>query len=87
MAKSVTSLLVGIAIDRGEIESLDKSASNCIPARANDARKDINIANLLDVRSGLEPMCMDFVSGDLPPCESYKDAKAGGTIYYADDQL
>ena len=37
MAKSVTSLLVGIAIDRGEIESLDESASNYIPAWANDA--------------------------------------------------
>jgi hypothetical protein len=30
---------------------------------------------------------MDFVSVDLPLCESCKDAKAGGTIYYADDQL
>ena len=87
MAKSVTSLLVGIAIDRGEIESLDESASNYIPAWANDARKDISIANLLDMRSGLEPMCIDFFSGDLQPCTSAKDAEAGGDIYYADDQL
>ncbi len=87
MAKSVTSLLVGIAIDRGEIESLDESASNYIPAWANDARKDISIANLLDMRSGLEPMCIDFFSGDLQPCTSAKDAEAGGNIYYADDQL
>ena len=87
MAKSVTSLLVGIAIDRGEIESLDESASSYIPAWANDARKDISIANLLDMRSGLEPMCIDFFSGDLQPCTSAKDAEAGGNIYYAGDQL
>jgi CubicO group peptidase (beta-lactamase class C family) len=87
MAKSVTSLLVGIASDRGEMESLDESASNYIPAWANDARKDISIANLLDMRYGLEPMCIDFFSGDLQPCMSAKDAEAGGDIYYADDQL
>lgn len=87
MAKSVTSLLVGIAIDRGDIESLDESASNYIPAWANDARKDISIGNLLDMRPGLKPMCMDFVSDDLQPCTSIKDASAGGNIYFADDQL
>ena len=32
---------------------------------ANDQRSEITIKNILDMRSGLEPMCFDFVNQNL----------------------
>lgn len=52
-AKSFTSALVGAAVDRGFISAIDISASEFIPAWANDERKNITIKNLLMMSSGL----------------------------------
>tara|TARA_B100000282_G_scaffold172163_1_gene124783 strand:- start:514 stop:1485 length:972 start_codon:yes stop_codon:yes gene_type:complete len=54
VGKSVTSLLVGIAIQNGLITSLDQSASDFITEWQNDDRSNISIRNLLNMRSGLE---------------------------------
>ncbi|NVK65818.1 MAG: serine hydrolase [Flavobacteriales bacterium] len=54
MAKTVVSILVGIAIDEGKIESLDVSASKYIPEFRDDDRKKITIRNLLMMASGLD---------------------------------
>ena len=54
VGKSVTSILVGIAIDKGYIQGLDQSASDFINEWQNDERADITIRKLLNMRSGLE---------------------------------
>lgn len=56
MAKTVTAMLIGIALDEGAIGSLDDPAATWIPAWRNDARRKITLRNLLQMHSGLRPM-------------------------------
>jgi CubicO group peptidase (beta-lactamase class C family) len=61
--KSITALLVGIAIDQGKIPSVRTQVSTLLPAHeemfANDARKaQITVEDLLTMRSGLD--CNDW---------------------------
>lgn len=62
--KSITALLVGIAIDRREIDSVDKRVADLVPPRYRnmllaDLRKAaITLRDLLTMRSGLE--CDDW---------------------------
>jgi CubicO group peptidase (beta-lactamase class C family) len=55
MMKTVTALLVGIAISEGKIKSVDEPAATYLPAWRRDARKEITIRNLLQMHSGLRP--------------------------------
>lgn len=52
-AKSVTSLLTGIAIDRGRIASVDDTVSTYWPEAAGRAIGDVRLRDLLTMRSGL----------------------------------
>lgn len=54
IAKSYTSALVGIAIDRGDIESLDQSASDFLPEWQGTEHEGITIRHLLSMTGGLE---------------------------------
>ncbi len=53
MAKSITSLLIGIAIDENKIQSVNDKVSKYLPEFKNGKRKDITIKNLLTMSSGL----------------------------------
>ena len=53
MAKSITSLLVGIALDEGKIQSLDDPASKYVPAIADSAYGAISLRHLLRMSSGM----------------------------------
>jgi len=55
MMKTVTALLIGIAITEGQIHSVDDPASLYFPPWARDQRKEITIKNLLQMHSGLRP--------------------------------
>ena len=57
IAKSFVSILIGIAIDQGYIQSVNESASTYITEWSNDNRNQITIKNLLDMRSGLPGLC------------------------------
>ena len=59
VAKSFISILVGIAIDKGLIDSIEEPASNYIYEWENDDRSQIKIKDLLNMRSGLVPICRD----------------------------
>jgi len=52
MAKSITSLLVGIALDEGKVASLDDPASKYVPAIADSAYGAISLRHLLRMSSG-----------------------------------
>jgi CubicO group peptidase (beta-lactamase class C family) len=65
MAKSVTSALVGIAIEEGKIKGLDQPAADFIPEWRGSAREKITVGQLLSMTSGLTwTMVYDPPSGD-----------------------
>ncbi|WP_350286445.1 serine hydrolase [uncultured Croceitalea sp.] len=64
--KSITSLLAGIAIDKG-LFAVEDEIAKFIPEWKNDARGKITIKNLLEMKSGLA--CEGFF-GIGPDCES-----------------
>jgi CubicO group peptidase (beta-lactamase class C family) len=68
VAKSITSLLIGSAIDDGYIRSVDDPVTDYVPElAARDARfTRLTLAHLLDMRSGLRWRDHDFVTGDKP---------------------
>lgn len=53
MAKSITSLLVGIALDEGKIQSLDDPASLYVAALADSAYGNTRLRHLLRMSSGM----------------------------------
>ncbi len=53
MAKSIVSLLVGIAIDQGSIKSVDQPISEFIPRFSDGDKSKITIRHLLEMSSGL----------------------------------
>jgi CubicO group peptidase (beta-lactamase class C family) len=61
-AKSVTAVLVGIAIDRGIIKSVDDSIADYLPGLPRDGKEKITIRNLLNMRSGLDADDSDSAS-------------------------
>lgn len=54
MTKTITAMLVGQALDRGEIASLDDLASKYVPALATGAYGQATIRNILEMRSGAD---------------------------------
>ncbi len=86
-AKSFTSVLIGIAIDKDLIISTDQPASDFITEWQSDARATITIEQLLDMRSGLVPICFLQDIGMPGECVNGIDAAAGGDIVFAQDQL
>jgi len=53
VAKSYTSAVVGVAIDRGDIPSAESSASEWIPEWRDGSHEDISVGDLLSMSSGL----------------------------------
>lgn len=53
IAKTIVSLLIGIAVEEGEIESLDDPVHKYIESYGDHARKIITIRHLLQMASGL----------------------------------
>ena len=86
-AKSFTSVLIGMAIEQGAIDSTTQSASDFIDEWEVDDRASITIQQLLDMRSGLVPKCSSFETGVVGECSDYLSASSGGNIVYAADQL
>ncbi len=54
MAKSITSLLIGIALNKGQIRSLDDKAGTYVPELKAGAYGDVSIRNILQMRSGVD---------------------------------
>ncbi|BDD10241.1 hypothetical protein FUAX_26730 [Fulvitalea axinellae] len=53
MAKSIVSLLVGIAVDEGKIKSLDQAVGDFVPAFAEGENAKLKIRDVLTMSSGL----------------------------------
>lgn len=53
MAKSVTSTLIGAALEKGFIASLDEPVTRYLPALRNSAYEEVSIRDLLEMASGI----------------------------------
>lgn len=54
MSKTITAMLVGIALDRGEIASLDDPAQQYVPQLAGTGYDGVSIRQILQMRSGVD---------------------------------
>ena len=54
VAKSFYAALIGISIEKGEIESLDDPVYKYLPVYKEDERSVITLRNILDMESGLQ---------------------------------
>lgn len=54
MAKSITSILVGIAIDKGYIHSVDDLATTYVPELKGSGYDGVTIRQILEMRSGVD---------------------------------
>ena len=86
-AKSFTSVLIGMAIEQGLVDSTSQPASDFIDEWEADERASITIQQLLDMRSGLVPKCSSSETAVVGECSDYPSASSGGDILYAADQL
>lgn len=71
MAKSIVSLLIGVALDEGLIHSLDEPVANYLP-EFNDEKKDITIRQILTMSSGMS-WSESYVSPFCDVAELYYD--------------
>jgi CubicO group peptidase (beta-lactamase class C family) len=60
--KSITSLLMGIAIDKGLVSSVDEPIAKYLPGLPRDGKEKIAIRDLLNMRSGLNADDVDAAS-------------------------
>ena len=86
-SKSFVSFLIGIAQENELITSINDSASIFIQEWVNDERSSITIKNLLDMRSGLDPICFNEGLDELDTCKNTSDSSSGGDLVFSDDQL
>jgi len=85
VAKSFTSMLFGIAIEQGAITSPQSQVALYLSDWATDERASITLQDVLDMRSGLVPICSKSGTTQLQECLG--TATAGGDLVYADDQM
>jgi len=71
MAKSIVSLLIGVALDEGKIKSLDEPVANYLP-EFKDEKKNITIRHILTMSSGLS-WSESYVSPFCDVAELYYD--------------
>jgi CubicO group peptidase (beta-lactamase class C family) len=77
MAKSINSILIGIALKEGLIKSLDEPVSNYLPEFREGGRMGITIRHLLTMSSGID-FKEEYASPFAWPAEAYygKDVNA-----------
>ncbi len=99
MAKSITSILIGIAVEKKYINSIDDPVSDYLdewkdnPEAKNDAnssqksRSKITLRNLLNMRSGLKVVCLkDQALAYCDPSEPEAMSVDDNAIIFADNQ-
>lgn len=76
VAKTFVALLIGIAIDEGEIESLDDPVANYIPEFKEGDKANITIRHLLSMSSGL-----DWTESGKNPLSNNAESYYGTYLY------
>jgi CubicO group peptidase (beta-lactamase class C family) len=76
MAKSITSLLIGVALKEGKIKSLQDPVGNYLPEFANGPKAKIKIIDLLTMSSGT-----DWDESYMNPLSVTTEAYYGSDVY------
>lgn len=80
MAKSVTSLLMGIALDRGLVRSLDDRPQDYVPALQGTLHGGVPLRHLMNMSSGADVVHeRDPVRIDVPAFLGNPEARSSGT--------
>lgn len=82
MAKSVVSLLVGVAVDQGYIKSIEDPVGNYLPEFKEGEKAEITIRNLLEMASGL-----DFMESYSTPFNFTTEAYYGNDLEHMISKL
>lgn len=83
--KSITSLLIGIAIDEGSISSIDDRIVKYVPELKGTAFETATIRNVLEMRSGADwDERYDFGANPSPAAKAYENALVRNVSRYAD---
>lgn len=78
IAKSITSLLIGIALKEGKIRSLEEPAGNYLPEFKNGDKSKVRIVDLLTMSSG-----SDFDESYINPLSVTTEMYYGNDVYKA----
>ena len=85
MAKSITSVLVGIALDKGLISSIDQPATAFVPELKGSGYDGVTIRQLLQMRSGVDyEERYDFGSHPSVAAQIFQNALVTNTARFAD---
>ncbi len=88
MAKSITSLLVGIAIEDGAIRDIDDPVTAYVPELASTGYDGVTVRQLLQMRSGVGwDERYDFENTENPATMIFEGALVTGRQHYADAAL
>lgn len=79
LTKSVTSMLVGMALERGEIASLDERVEHYLPQLADSAYAEVTIEQLLNMTSGVGSV-EDWTIPDAPIRRFESAVTSGGSV-------
>ncbi|WKZ30873.1 MAG: serine hydrolase [Candidatus Dojkabacteria bacterium] len=76
-AKSITALMIGVAIEEGAIESLDDPVTKYLPelSDTDPDYQDVTIEDLLSMKSGIEFADHDLPWGDKPKAYYHPDLR------------
>lgn len=79
LTKSVTSMLVGIALERGDIDSIDDQVTKYRPELTGSAYDGVTIAHLLNMMSGAGGV-EDWTVPDAPIIKFEEAVTTGGSV-------
>ncbi|MEM8983654.1 MAG: serine hydrolase [Pseudomonadota bacterium] len=86
IAKSVTSTLLGIALDRGLVDSVDDLASDYVPELAASAYGNVSLRDLLQMTSGVK-FVEDYAAPESKEVQAWVLAVAEQRLPYNDTIL
>jgi CubicO group peptidase (beta-lactamase class C family) len=85
MAKSITSILVGIAVNQGAIKSIDQPATDFVPELKGSGYDGVTIRQLLQMRSGVDyEERYDFGANPSVAARIFLNAIVANTERFAD---
>jgi len=85
MAKSITSMLVGIAVDKGLIKSLDEKVTLYVPELKGSGYENVSLRQLLQMRSGVDYMeRYDFGDNPSPAAQVFEQTLVQSRRRFAD---
>ncbi len=85
MAKSITSLLIGVAINEGHIKSTSDPVTKYLPELKDSGYAGVSIKDVLEMRSGVDwDERYDFGENPSPAAKIFEDALVAGRLRYAD---